>query len=159
MNELSYKCHILMKIIEKIKEVTTIQIISSLSGVLILLIWSIYQDVLPLILPTIIQQLPKIVLLKGLIIISAFILLLVALSLSLYLKLKTKLTPKFGIFWDKNKEPYCPACEKPLSQYGPYNIPNTNKIVYSFRCVKCDKHISLTYNGNYIKLEDAKKLL
>lgn len=26
-----------------------------------------------------------------------------------------KLTLKYGIYWDKNKNPYCPVCEKPVA--------------------------------------------
>lgn len=147
-----------MKIIEKIKEATIIQILSAMLGVLLLLIGSIYLEALPLILPSIVQQLPKTLLLKLLILAIVLFVLSVALSLTIYLKylkLKTKLIPKFGVLWDKNKEAYCPACEISLSEYQEQDNPP----IYEFTCVKCNAHIRLMHIGKSISLEDAQKIL
>lgn len=148
-----------MKLTEKIKESTTQYILSAVSGVLGLLIGSIYNTVIPVIVPTIVQQLPKIVLLQLLSVAVILLFLLFALSALLYFKYKTKLTPKFGVYWDKNNEAFCPSCEKPLSNYALYDFKKNGVGVYAFRCVKCDKYVALSHNGNFINFDDAKKQL
>jgi hypothetical protein len=57
----------------------------------------------------------------------------------LHNKMKTKLIPKFGIFWDKEGNPYCPSlsCKSPLSQYGKYAGG------FGFKCMKCNEFIFL----------------
>jgi hypothetical protein len=74
----------------------------------------------------------------------------------LYLKYRTKLAPKFGVLWDKNKEPYCPSCSQPLAKY----IGNHTKYRPNLWCNKCDKELSLvTDDGERINIIEAKKLL
>ena len=145
-----------MKIIDSIKEATIIQIISALLGVLILLIGSVHSEAIPLILPILIQQLPKIILLKILTLATILCILLIALSVSLYLRLKTKLIPKFGVLWDKNKEAYCPSCKIPLFEY---NEQENGPPIYEFTCIGCNSDIRLTNFGEPISLKDAQKLI
>lgn len=116
---------------------------------------AIYFEVLPIILPSLIEQLPKTLLLKILSVLSVAILLLILVSIALYLKLRKKLISQFGILWDKNKEPYCPACEIILSEYHEQNAPP----IYEFRCIKCNAHIRLMNFGKSISLSDAQKFL
>ena len=106
-----------MKIIDTIKEHTIKYFLSALFGLLILLIGLIYQDVLLVIYPEVIQKLPKEVFLKITTVAIILFALSSALSFIFYLKLKNELIPKFGVLWDKNKEAYCPACRIPLSHY------------------------------------------
>jgi hypothetical protein len=63
-----------------------------------------------------------------------------------------KLKPKFGVLWDKDKEPHCPACQSPLSQavFGG-NV--------DLNCIKCNQTIWLTDNNKDINLEEARELL
>jgi uncharacterized protein YqhQ len=147
-----------LKITESIKESTTKYLLSIILGVLGLLIGSIYSDLIPVILPSIIQQLPKAVLLKMLTLALILFFLSLALSWVIYLQLKTKFKPKFGVVWDKSKEPYCPACEKPLTKY---TLQNHDKIIAKgLRCAKCGVHFTLiTDEGEKISLIEAKKLL
>ena len=56
---------------------------------------AIYFEVLPIILPSLIEQLPKTLLLKILSILSVAILLLILVSIALYLKLRKKLMIQF----------------------------------------------------------------
>jgi len=144
-----------MKIIDNIKEATVIQILSAMLGVLILLIGSIYSEVLPLLFPTIVQQLPKTLLLKLLTLAITLFVLSLALSLAVYLKLKRKLIPKFGVLWDRNKEAYCPACEIVLSEYNEQGDPP----IYEFRCIKCNSYIRLMHLGKSISMTNAQQLL
>lgn len=144
-----------MKVIEKIKEATIIQIISALFGVLILLIGSIYSEALPLILPAIIQQLPKTILLKITTLAIALSVLSIALTFVVYFKFKKNLIPKFGVLWDKNKEAYCPACQIILSEYHEQEDPP----FYEFKCVKCGSYIRLMHFGKSISLVNAQTKL
>ncbi len=146
-----------MKITESIKESTTKYLLSIILGVLGLLIGSIYSDLIPIILPSIIQQLPKTVLLKMLTLAIILFVLSLALSWVTYIHLKTKFISKFGVVWDKNKEPYCPACEKPFAKYEA-NLGG--KIQAGLYCAKCNKTLPLiTDEGKRLTLIEAKKLL
>lgn len=85
-------------------------------------------------------------------------LVLLASYILLCLKIRKNLTPKFGILWDKNKEPYCPIHEKPLSRH---KVKMNGKIVAGLDCRKCNKesfHI-ITDEGETLTLEEAKKQL
>ena len=92
-----------------------------------------------------------------------FVLIIVILNiwLNLYLKQriknKIKLRPKFGVLWDRNKEPYCPICENPLARY---KVRLSGKTETGFNCANCDKRFSLiTDEGKRITVIEAKKLL
>jgi len=144
-----------MKIIDTIKEHTIKYFLSALFGLLILLIGLIYQDVLLVIYPEVIQKLPKEVFLKITIVAIILFVLSSVLSLIFYLKLKNKLIPKFGVLWDKKGEAYCPSCEIILSEYH----EQTSPLICSFTCVKCHTNIRLNNLGKSISLLDAQKLL
>jgi len=85
-------------------------------------------------------------------------LVLLASYILLCLKIRKNLTLKFGILWDKNKEPYCPIHEKPLSRH---KVKINGKIVAGLDCRKCNKesfHI-ITDEGETLTLEEAKRQL
>lgn len=91
---------------------------------------------------------------------SLLYLLMVASYILLYLKYRDKLIPKFGVLWDKNKEAYCPACRNPLSHYVTWASESPGALsTKAFECVKCDKRIMITHNGDVIELDDARKML
>ena len=148
-----------MKITDIIKEHSTKLILSAIFGVLGILIGSLYSQVIPILLPIIIQELPKPVLLKMLTAAILLFLLSTLAALFIYSHYRPKLVPKFGLLWDKNKEPYCPACRNPLSQYLKCQFSDEGTSEKVFWCVKCDKYIYLTYNGDVIELDEAKKML
>jgi hypothetical protein len=134
-------------------------LLTAIVGVLGILIGSIYSDLIPIIFPAIIQQLPKPVLLKMLTLAIVLFVLSLVLSLWIYNQFKTKLKPKFGVVWDKNKEPYCPACEKPFTKFT-LERGGGAKIVVGLACPKCGNHFELiTDEGERITLAEAKKLL
>lgn len=65
----------------------------------------------------------------------------ISLSITFYLKLKSersnKLTLKYGIFWDKKKNSYCPACQKPVVyDYADY-------VAKSYYCHPCQNRYYL----------------
>lgn len=90
---------------------------------------------------------------------SLLYLLMVASYVILYIKYRNKLFPKFGLLWDRRKEPYCPSCRNPLSQYLKCRFSNEGVAEKVFWCVKCDKYIYLTHNADVIELDEAKKML
>lgn len=85
-------------------------------------------------------------------------LLMLASYIILYIKFKNKLTPKFGVFWDKNKEPYCPACQSLLNKES-VNISDPDATVY-LKCIHCDKYVYLSLDEpKRLTLSEAKKYL
>lgn len=146
-----------MKITDTIKESATKCILSAIFGLLGILIGSLYSEIIPILLPTIIQELPKSILLKMLTLAILLFFLSFAWSFAIYSKYKTRLTPKCGVLWDKNKEAHCPACEKPLSEYCFVNIPSNPH--YKFKCIQCDRDILLMHDSKPISLLEAQKLL
>jgi hypothetical protein len=85
-------------------------------------------------------------------------LVLLASYILLCLRIRKNLRLKFGILWDKDKEPYCPVHEKPLSRH---KVKMDGKIVAGLDCRKCNKesfHI-ITDEGETLTLEEAKKQL
>jgi hypothetical protein len=149
-----------MKIIDIIIESSTKYFLSFLFGLLILLIGAIYQDILPILYPEVIQKLPKEVFLKITTLAILLFVLSSVLSFIFYIKLKNKLIPKFGVLWDKNKETYCPACRIPLSHYVTWKSDNPKDIgMKAFECTRCDKRIFLAHNGDVIELDDARNML
>jgi len=146
-----------MKFIENIKESTIKLLLSSLFAFLGFLAGTIYSETIQTFLPAMLQATPKSLILKLLIMATTLFFLMSVLSLYLYLKNKKKLIPKCGVLWDKNKEPYCPACEIPMSEYYVSNSqPNE---MYEITCIKCNAHIRLMHNGQHISLQNAQKLL
>jgi len=69
-----------------------------------------------------------------------------------------QLLPKFGIYWDKDKQAYCPSCKTLLSDYRPF-VHASGKTSYLYHCIKCDKMIPLTDGEHPITLNDALKKL
>jgi hypothetical protein len=79
---------------------------------------------------------------------------LLASYIVLSIKFKDKLTPKFGVLWDRNKEPHCLSCKAYLTRQ-----PRSD-IVMNFSCHKCNDFITLiTDDGKDITLIEAQKLL
>jgi len=70
--------------------------------------------------------------------------------------IKNGLKLHFGIYWDKEKNPYCPACKTPLN----YFHDNEHNKYHTFECIKCNKEMSAKdINGNYLSLKHARELL
>lgn len=125
-----------------------------------LIVWLIMQilkELLPLVLPSILQNSPP-----------KLILLLLVLSMLGNLTLLTlvllnrnkKLKLKFGIYWDKEAEPYCPICKTPL-QTGEHAFTYINGVNYgsaNLTCPKCDKSFLMRDDSSKIThLKTAKK--
>ncbi len=99
-------------------KLTISKVISLLIGFYVALTLSVYYDLLPIIVPAAIQKLQPIGLLKLLSWAILQSLLFLLFALAIYLTLKIRLVPKFGVLWDKkNKEPYCPVHKIPLARH------------------------------------------
>jgi hypothetical protein len=62
---------------------------------------------------------------------------------------------KYGIYWDKNKNPFCPNCKIPIGAYDEYYMDDTG-----YRCKSCEKIFPLTNaKGEQITPEQAIKEL
>lgn len=84
-------------------------------------------------------------------------LVLLASYVFLCLKIRKNLKPRFGALWDKNKEPYCPTHEKPLTRH---KVKLGGKIESGLDCTKCNKTIQLINDeGKRLTLSEAKRLL
>lgn len=66
------------------------------------------------------------------------------------------LLPRFGVYWDDSKEPYCPSCKTLLSQ-SVFDLDAGKKT--RLECMKCGEYLSLINNGKEIYLEEARALL
>jgi hypothetical protein len=144
-----------MKIIDTIKESTITLLLSAIFGLLGILIGSLYSEIIPIVLPIIIQELPKSVLLKMLTTAILLFFLSIAAAFAIYLKYKPRFIPKCGVLWDKKKEAYCPACEIILSEYWEQESPP----FYGFRCKKCGADIRLMHQGKSISMSDVQKMI
>ena len=135
------------------------QILFPLSGAYGMLILSIYYDLVPIIFPKIVQKLPPILLMKFLLSAIALSVLMFVVSLFIYLHLKIKLVSKFGVLWDKNKEPYCPVHRIPFARHKTKigDSPGTG-----FNCAKCPPNHPyplITDECKRLTIIEAKKLL
>jgi hypothetical protein len=145
-----------MKFTETITSTTITLLLTSLSGLFGILLGSIYSEIVPIILPTLTQQLPITVLLKILSVAIILFFLSVVLTIFVYLNYKPKYKARFGILWDKDKQAYCPSCKTLLSNYQPF-VHSSVKTSYMYNCIKCDRMIPINDKGMPITLEDAIK--
>ena len=84
-------------------------------------------------------------------------LVLLASYVFLCMKMRKNFRPRFGLLWDKDKEPYCPIHEKPLTRH---KVQINGKIEAGLHCIKCNKSIPpITDTGARLTLSEAKALL
>lgn len=89
---------------------------------------------------------------------ALFFLLCVAWCFALQSQLSEKLTSRFGLYWDKRKNPYCPACKVPLRPDEHWKFGNIT--TFSLSCPKCRlHHPMLDENGKAYDLPSIKKLI
>ncbi len=84
------------------------------------------------------------------------ILLGILLLLNLYsLYSLNRLNLKFGLYWDKQKNPYCPGCRKPL--HGFYKQADNHR--YGGKCVTCGKSVQLDESTTGKDIDEIKAML
>jgi len=67
------------------------------------------------------------------------------------------LTLKYGIYWDKNGNPFCPKCKTPTTNIAWATY--TNRQIHGLKCSCSDKPFILMENGEPIHAQDAMKLM
>lgn len=83
-------------------------------------------------------------------------LLLILLAYIFHQKNKKSLTLKYGIYWDYNKNPHCPSCEKPVSKYDSFGM-NSEK---GYWCDSCRIQSNLAdYTGKSVTPKEAVRSL
>jgi uncharacterized protein YqhQ len=102
----------------------------------VLLVWAVYQ-IVPIVLPAIEAAISKQVLLA--LLVSSLILNVVFLCVVWFNAGSGVLRLKYGIYWDKQKNPHCPSCEKPLSDYNDYGYSGTG-----YYCKPCNQVFPLS---------------
>lgn len=88
---------------------------------------------------------------KDLLAISAAVFCLLFVACLIALRHLTAKKIKYGIFWDKKKNPYCPACKTPINRIFPRNN------IYNATCKKCKTAIQL--NRETDKYDTVEELI
>ena len=102
----------------KLKEAVLSRAVEScVASITVLLVWAL-SEIYPVLFPAIEAAATK-KLLLSLLVLSA-ILNLLFLALILLLSKNDSFKLKYGIYWDKKKNPHCPSCQKPVAAYGNY---------------------------------------
>lgn len=129
---------------ERVKEALITRAAEGLAvSVSVILIW-VCSQVGPIILPVLESTLPKALLVNSLL--ASLGLNIVVLILFWFLRKKTEFKLKYGIYWDKEKNPHCPNCKIPIGGYGEYHTGGKG-----YYCKPCGKIFPLTdAAGNHI---------
>ena len=138
--------------LEKLKELFLKRTSELLGTLLTLLFGTIFWQIIPLLLSPLWTRLspPTLQRILGLSLLSVMALL--AYTLTLHRKLKTKLRIQFGLYWDRHGNPFCPACRSLVTGY-------TNDYIRGpiVACVKCDSVIAIRDDdGQHLVLRDAR---
>ena len=141
-----------MAFTEKLKEALLGRISEGVAAAIIaLILWAGYE-LTPALLPAIESVISKRVLLA--LFISSLLLNIVLAIVIWATKKKGKFILKYGIYWDKNKNPYCPSCKTPLAAYGRYTLG------LGYYCRACRKEFPLADStGKDVNPADAIKEL
>jgi hypothetical protein len=140
--------------LEKLKELLLKHTTELLGGLLTLLFGTIFWQIIPLLLSPLWTRLspPTLQRILGLSLLS--IVALLAYILTLRYKLKTKLKIKFNLFWDKHANPFCPACQALLTNYGLHGYGATNPTLI---CIRCHQAVAIRDDtAKFMPLETAK---
>ena len=107
-----------MTFIEKVKDSIASRAAEGIAvSLTVLLVWAAYE-VAPVVLPAIEAVTSKKVLLA--LLVTSLVLNFVFVVVAWFLSKKEPFRLKYGIYWDKDKNPHCPACKIPVAAYGEY---------------------------------------
>lgn len=115
-------------------------------------------EIAPAVLPAIEKSVPTKVLL-AILLLSAFLNIALAAAIAIIVRRlaskKTDLKLKYGILWDKEKNPHCPVCKNAGLHYNEWNYGELG-----YRCNSCNQVFGLKdATGKDIKPADAVKSL
>lgn len=124
---------------------------AAVAAVSVLLVWVAHQ-LSPVVLPLIESHLSNQVLVALLL---ASLAVNVLLALLIYvLSRKPVFKLKYGIYWDTERNPYCPSCQKPVAAYGEYQAGR------GYFCKPCGKLFPLAdASGNDMNPAEVIKQL
>jgi hypothetical protein len=133
---------------EKVKETIVTRAAEGLGlSVGVVLIW-VCSEVGSAILPAVENSLPKSILLK--IALASLALNIIFLAIFWVTRKTSEFKLKYGIYWDSDKNPHCPACKIPTGAYSEYQAG------WGYYCKPCGKTFPLTdAAGNDIKPDQA----
>lgn len=134
-----------MRALEKLKDALADRVAEAVSAsVTVVLAWMAYQ-IAPAILPAIEDAISKRVLLA--LLATLVVLNILFLVVIWHLSGSGDLRLKYGVYWDRHKNPHCPSCRKPLGRYGDYSYSGTG-----YYCKPCRQVCSLTDSqGNMVE--------
>ncbi|WP_345978898.1 hypothetical protein [Sulfurimonas sp. HSL3-2] len=133
---------------EKVKEALIARAAEGLAlSVSVILIWVSFK-VGPAILPALEASLSKSLLIS--VLLASLALNIIFLALFWVTRKKSEFQLKYGIYWDKDKNPHCPNCKIPIGAYNKYHAG------WGYYCKPCKNIYPLTdAAGNNIKPEQA----
>jgi hypothetical protein len=150
----SIRLFIPMQLPERLKEKGTELLLAGLVGslgYLLTIVWTefsapFFQKVLPEISNKALFAIALTLLV--LLLISCFTIVLLIRAINDKLKLR------FGVYWDKKKNPHCPGCKKPISDYRQYGTH------FGYGCMSCNRTILLERaDGTPITAQEAMNSL
>ncbi len=138
-----------MAFAEKVREAIQSKAVeSAVASITVLFVWAMYQ-LAPVILPAIEGAASKQVLLA--LVLSSFGLNAILVLLVWSLSKNEPFRLKYGIYWDKEKNPHCPSCKTPVAAYGNYQSGGRG-----YYCKPCKKVFPLAdAAGNNINPEQV----
>jgi hypothetical protein len=134
-----------MSIADKLKETILSRAVEASAACITILLGWASSEIAPILLPAIEAVATKKLLLSilGLSLLINLALLAIVWLLS---KKPPQLQLKYGIYWDKDKNPHCPSCQKPVAAYGEYSM-----LGKGYYCKPCNKVFPLAdASGNNI---------
>ncbi len=119
----------------------------------VLVIW-VGTKLAPIVVPALEEKLPKETLVSLLLASLGLNFITVILFWILNKKPLAEFRLKYGIYWDKDKNPHCPNCKIPIGAYSEYTAG------WGYYCKPCGKIFPLSdASGNDIKPEQAVREL
>jgi hypothetical protein len=137
----------------KVKELFQEHLAKLIAALLIYLSGRIFWEIIPLLLSPLWSRVsaPTLQRMLGLSFLSVLVLLTYIFVL-LY-QFKKKPRARFGLLWDKNANPLCPACQKHLGSYMERAASG-----WSIWCIQCNKALHIRDDeGKRVSLVEAKQ--
>ena len=133
-----------MSFLDKVKDSIVTRAAEGIAASLtVLLMWATYQ-VAPVVLPAIEAVVSKQVL--PALLVTSLALNVIFLVVVWLTSKKEPFRLKYGIYWDKDKNPHCPSCKIPVATYGEYQVGGKG-----YYCKPCNKVFALAdASGNNI---------
>ena len=130
----------------KIKELVLQNTLNIATLLIVAMILWLAKTIYPLIIPSILEELPNKILL---ILLAVSMTINFALFILFLFNKKEKLKPFLGAYWDKNLNPYCPACKSLVRTFPEGRLS----------CLKCKEITQLSSVSKSLTLSEAHDLI